>query len=184
MTRLQELEARLRELDVSEEALHQERAAVMREFVGVAGGLTEAASRLQADPRTVAQLQQRDEVAFVIYRGPDPSPVIGGHVYGETGGGDYSPDQRWADAHWWRIAKAMRPRIRLLVVVVRGEVRRIWEVMPGADWEEDTGGKSGIPLGERPLTPDEIRDRYPKFNLAVGDVRPARQGLMREYVPL
>jgi hypothetical protein len=104
----------------------------MRAFVAAAGGLTEAALRLKADPRSVVQMQRRDEVAFVIYRGPDPSPVIDGHVHGETGQGDASRGQRWADAHWWRISRAMRPQIRLLIVVVKGQVRRIWEVTPAA----------------------------------------------------
>jgi hypothetical protein len=185
MTELENLQRRLRALDEQEEALHQERATVMREFVAAAGGLTEAAGKLKADPRTLVQLQRRDEVAFVVYRGPDPSPVIDGHVYGETGAGDASAAQRWADAHWWRIAATMRPKIRLLIVVVKGRVRRIWEVMPAGDWEVDPlSGKVGLPLAERPLTPDEVGQGYPDLGISVDDERPARQGLMREYVPV
>jgi hypothetical protein len=184
VTRLDDLQERLRELDEQEQAIHRERAMVMRAFVAAAGGLTEAAGKLQADPRTVVQIQDRREIALVIYRGPDPSPDIDGHIYGETGDPDGSPGQRWADAHWWRIAIARRPEIRLLIVVVQGEVRRIWPVMPAETWEEDATGKVALPLGERPLTPDEVRQRCPSLGIAVGDHRPARQGLMREYIPV
>jgi hypothetical protein len=184
MSELDLLQDRLRELDEREEAIHQERASVTRQFVAVAGGLTEAASRLQADPRTVVQQQRRNEVAFVIYRGPAPSPVINGHVYGEIG--QVGPDQRWADAHWWRIARAMRPMIRLLIIVVNGEVTRIWEVLSAEHWEEDPegSGKVGIPLANSPLTPQEVLRDYPDLGIALNDRRPARQGLMREYVPI
>jgi len=41
-----------------------------------------------------------------------------GRVYGETGGGDASEAQRRADSEYWRIAEAMRPKIRLLIVIV------------------------------------------------------------------
>lgn len=182
MTELNDLEAQLRELDEREEAIHRQRARVMRAFVTAAGGLTEAAARLEADPRTVVQIQRRGEIALVIYRGPDPSPLIDGHIYGETGEGDDSANQRWADAHWWRIASARRRHIRLLIVVVKGEVRRIWQVVPSETWEEDANGKVALPLGERPLSPGDVRQSYPALGIAVGDQRPARQGLMREYV--
>lgn len=184
VTDLSDLQERLRELDEREEEIHRQRADVMRAFVAAAGGLTKAAGKLQTDPRALVQIQRRDEIAFVIYRGPDPSPVIDGHIYGETGEREDSPGQRWADAHWWRIALAARPKIRLLIVVVSGEVRRIWAVMAAATWEEDASGKVALPLGERPLTPDEVRQRYPTLGIAVGDQRGGRQGLMREYVPV
>ncbi len=34
------------------------------------------------------------------------------------------------------------------------------------------------------LKPEEVRALYPDFGIAVGDQRPMRQGLLREYVPL
>ena len=141
-----------------------------------------AVMSLNAGSRIWVRAQRRDEIAMLIYRGPDPSPGIDGRIYGETGEGDDSPNQRWADAHWWRIAAARRPKIRLLIVVVRGQVRRIWPVMPAENWEENASGKVALPLGERPLTRDEVQQRYPALHIAVGDKRPARQGLMREYV--
>jgi len=63
--------------------------------------------------------------------------------------------QRWADAHRRGIAIAQRPKIRLLVVAVSGEVRRIWPVVPDEAWEKDASGKVVLPLGSRPLIPDE-----------------------------
>lgn len=187
MTVLEDLHAQLRALDEQEEHIHQHRAAVMRELVKAAGGLTEAAALLKMDPRVIVQAQRLDEVAMVIYRGPGPRVDPDGRIYGETGEvGTADPDdeQRWADSHWWRIATDMRPKIRLFIVVVQGEVRRIWPVMPvpAEDWEQDRG-KVAVPLGEHTLTPEQIRADFPSLGIAVGDQRPMRQGLMREYVP-
>jgi len=106
-----------------------------------------------------------------------------GRVYGETGEGDASEAQRRADSEYWRIAEAMRPKIRLLIVIVLGEVRRIWPVMLVEAWAEEDG-KVALPRGERPLTSEEVRTRYPALGMAVGGERPMRQGLMREYVPV
>jgi Ni,Fe-hydrogenase III small subunit len=121
---------------------------------------------------------------MVIYRGPEPSPGIDGHTYGETGEPDDSPVQRWADAHWWRIRVDKHPKIRLLIVVVSGELRRIWPVELTSNWEQEPGGKIALPLGARPLTSDEVHERYPGLGITIGDHRPSRQGLMREYVPV
>jgi len=106
-----------------------------------------------------------------------------GRVYGETGEGDATEAQRRADSENWRIAEAMRPKIRLLIVIVVGEVRRIWPVMLVETWAEEDG-KVALPRGERPATPEEVRTRYPALGMAVGGERPMRQGLMREYVPV
>jgi len=106
-----------------------------------------------------------------------------GRAYGETGEGDASEAQRRADSEYWRIAEAMRPKIRLLIVIVVGEVRRIWPVMLVETWAEEDG-EVALPRGERPLTPEEVGTRYPALGMAVGGERPMRQGLMREYVPV
>jgi hypothetical protein len=184
MTDLDDLRRQLRELDDAEEKIHQERAAVLRAFVKTAGGVTEAAGQLNMDPRTVVQNQRRDEVAMVIYRGTDALRFDDqGRPYGEIGEGAASEIQRRADSEFWRIAKAMRPKIKLLIVVVRGKVHRIWPVMPAATWKEENG-KVALPLGEQPLKPEEIRTQYPALGIAEGDHLPTRQGKMREYVPI
>ena len=184
MSELDDLRKQLSALDEAEEAIHQQRAAVLRSFVKAAGGVTEAAEQLDMDPRTVVQNQRRDEVAMLIYRGAEgPRIDDQGRVYGETGLGDAGKIQRRADSEFWRIAEAMRSKIRLLIVVVQGEVRRIWPVMPADTWKEENG-KVALPLGERPLEPEEVRTRYPALGIAVGDQIPRQQGKMREYVPI
>ncbi len=139
-----------------------------------------------AAPRGTAptvQIQRLDEIAMLVYRGPGRQVDADGRVYGETSEGDASDAQRRADSGYWRIAEAARPKIRLLIVIVQGKVRRIWPVMSVETWAEEDG-KVALPLDERPLTPEEVRTRYPALGIAVGDERPPRQGLMREYVPV
>jgi hypothetical protein len=146
--------------------------------------INDAVMSLGSGSHMWAHIKRRNEIAMLIYRGARPRPDIDGHIYGETGEGDHSPNQRWADAHWWRIAAARRPKIRLLIIVVKGVVRRMWQVLPAEAWEEDASGKVALPLGDRPLTSDEVEQYYPALGIAVGDHRPARPGLMREYVPV
>ncbi|MGW1498877.1 hypothetical protein ACWCQW_09950 [Streptomyces mirabilis] len=184
MNSLLDLQARLHALDMKEEEIHQQRAAVMRAYVQAAGGLGEAAALLRLHPTTVVQIQRLGEIAMVIYRNEGGGVDAEGRLFGETGGNDDT--QRDADGPYWRVAKASRPKIRLLVIVVAGEVRRIWPVDPSDAWVEQPGGsgKVALPLGEHPLKPEEVRALYPDFGIAVGDQRPMRQGLLREYVPL
>ena len=66
-------------------------------------------------------------------------------------------------------------------MVVQGEVPRIWPVNPTDPWTEEDG-KVSLPLGECPLTPEEVRSRYPALGIALGDERPRQQGKIREYV--
>ncbi|MFI6587449.1 hypothetical protein [Embleya sp. NPDC050493] len=184
MTRLDELRERLHALDAREEDVHQERARVLREYVREAGGLTDAAALLEMDPRTLVQLQRLGDLAMVVYRGPGAGGTDDdGRAYGETGTGDASPTQQEADGAWWRVAKASRPKIRALVVVDRGVVVRVWPVDPTRAWLE-RDGRVALPLGDRPLTADEIATRYPSLGIALGDERPMRRGLLREYVAL
>jgi hypothetical protein len=186
MATLEDLHQELREIHHQEEVLHRRRSLVVRAFVRAAGGLTEAAELLAMDPRTVVQLQRLGELAMVVYRGAGTATDADGRVYGETGQGDASQDQLLADGRWWRVAKASRKRIRLLIVVASGRVCRIWEVEPNREWDPDPGGggKVALPLGPRPLAPQEVADRYPDLGVAVGDERRMRQGLLREYIPL
>ena len=185
MTRLEELREELRVLDAQEEGLHQRRAATMRAFVQAAGGLGEAALLLGVHPTTVVHLQRLDGIAMVIYRNEVTSvDHVSGRLFGETGGGH--DVQRDADSGYWRVAKARQSQIRLLVVVVTGQVRRIWPVLPEREWvqQPDGSGRVAIPLGECPLSPSEVLELHPGLGIAEGDVRPMRQGLLREYVPL
>jgi hypothetical protein len=103
---------------------------------------------------------------------------------GETGRSN--DEQRLADATWWYVARDKRPKIRLLVVVVSGVVRRIWPVDPAGPWDDapNGSGKVALPLGEHPLEPEEVQALYPDLGIAEDDLRPARQGLLREYVPV
>ena len=79
----------------------------------------EAAGRLDMNPRTVVQIQRLDEIAMLVYRGPGREVDAEGRVYGETGGGDATEAQRRADSENWRIAEAMRPKIRRFILIVQ-----------------------------------------------------------------
>ncbi|WP_371801559.1 hypothetical protein OHA38_43365 (plasmid) [Streptomyces sp. NBC_01732] len=184
MTVLDELREQLNEIDRAEGELHQRRAQLLRAFVKEAGGLTEAAGLLELDPRVVVQRQRLEDLAMVIYRGGAGTGTdADGRVYGETGQDDAA--QRLADGRWWRVAQASRRKIRLLIVVDRGQVRRIWPVREDVDiWEESADSRVAFPLGERPLTQQELDARYPALGICLGDHRPARRGLLREYVPI
>jgi hypothetical protein len=182
MTTLDELHEQLRELDRSEEALHARRALVLRAFVREAGGVTEAAALLRMDPRLVVQRQRLGDLAMLIYRGAGSGSDDDGRAYGETGQDDAT--QRLADGRWWRVAKASRSKIRLLIVVDRGHVRRIWPVKEDAVWEENPDGKVALPLGERPMTAQEVEERYPALGIRLGDHRPMQRGKLREYIPV
>jgi hypothetical protein len=98
------------------------------------------------------QIQRLDEIAMLVYWDPGRQVDADGRVCGETSEGDASEAQRRADSEYRRIAEAARPKIRLLIVIVQGKVRRIWPVMPAETWAEEDG-KVALPLDERPLTP-------------------------------
>ncbi|WP_329020933.1 hypothetical protein [Streptomyces sp. NBC_01601] len=182
MTVLNELHEQLDDIDRAEEDLHRRRALVLRAFVKEAGGLTEAAGLLELDPRIVVQRQRLEDLAMVIYRGAGTGTDDDGRVYGETG--QDTAAQRLADGRWWRVARASRSKIRLLIVVDRGQVRRIWPVKETGTWEEGADGKVALPLGECPLAQQELDTRYPTLGISLGDHRPMRRGLLREYVPI
>ncbi|MFE4264497.1 hypothetical protein [Streptomyces sp. NPDC056883] len=182
LTLLHELHEQLDELDREEAGLHQRRALLLRSFVKEAGGLTSAAALLELDPRVLVQRQRLEDLAMVIYRGVGTGTDDDGRVYGETGLDDAT--QRLADGRWWRIAQVSRTRIRLLVVVDRGQVRRVWPVKAGGTWEVSADGKVALPLAEHPLTGQELAVRYPALGINLGDHRPMRRGLLREYVPV
>ena len=92
------------------------RCAGRRRSCGEVAG-EEAAGLLEMDPRTVVQIQRLDQIAMLVYPGPGRGVDAKGRVYGETGEGDASEAQRRAGSEYWRIAEAMRPKIRLLIVV-------------------------------------------------------------------
>ena len=124
------------------------------------------------------------DLAMLIYRGVNgPGVDDKGRIFGETGEADASDTQRRADSEFWRIATTKRPRIKLLIIVVQGEIRRIWQVFPEGKWSEENG-KVGLPLGEHPLTLDEVRRLYPALGMAVGDWLSRQRGKMREYIPV
>ena len=121
------------------------------------------------------------QIAMLVYPGPGRGVDAKGRVYGETGEGDASEAQRRAGSEYWRIAEAMRPKIRLLIVV-QGEVRRIGPVMP----VDLVGGrrKGCAAPGRAPADPRGGPYPLPGARHAVGGERPMRQGLMREYAPV
>lgn len=184
MARLNELRHQLSELDMQGALLRQRRAILTRAFVREAGGLVEAAALLKLDPRTVVNHQRLDDIAMVVYRNHAGRVDDDDRAYGEVG-----PDlvaQRNADRCWWRVDKRQRQHIKLLIVIDRGECRRIWPVDPSGHWEPkgDSSTFVALPLGERPLTPDQVRTDFPELGITIGNERPMRQGLMREYIPI
>ena len=185
MGRIDELLQQLRALDVQEEVLTRRRARVTRSLVDEAGGVKAAAALLGQDPRTVSRRTRLDDVAMVVYRN------TAGRADGDGGhNGDVEQEDRRvhreADARWWRVDQQQRAKIKLLVVVSRGEVRRIWRVLSDRPWHPKDDGSAyvEVPVEDTPLTADEVRMHYPDLGLNLGDPRPMRQGLIREYLPL
>ncbi|MGW1039495.1 hypothetical protein [Streptomyces sp. NPDC002547] len=177
----------LRALDLEEETVTRRlagrRAVGTRALIEEAGGVKAAAALLGLDPRTVSRRTRLDDVAMVIYRNT-AGVDVDGRPYGETGrGGDV---QREADARWWRVDPKQRPKIKLLVVVFRGEVTRIWRVRPEQPWnpKPDDPRYVEVPVEDTPLTAEEVAQHYPDLGLNLGDERPMRQGLIREDLPL
>ncbi|MFF1733708.1 hypothetical protein [Streptomyces sp. NPDC058247] len=184
MNGIEELRQRLRALDVQEEDIARKRAELTRALVDAAGGLNPAAELLKLDPRTVSKRTRLDDIAMVVYRRGAELVDDDGRLYGETSHGDAA--QRTADAQWWRVDKKQRPKVRLLVVVFRGEVRRIWRVLPDGQWRPKGDGSTfvEVPVEDQPLTAAEVREHYPRLGLNLGGARPMRQGLIREYLPV
>ncbi len=125
------------------------------------------------------------ELAMVFWRSEDHYGVgEEGYEYGETGKDDAA--QREADRRYWRIDKRVRPNLRLLVAVASGTVARIWPVEPNGEWEESSTrpGAVAIPVGDHPLSDEEVRAQYPSLGVVEGDPWPAEQGPNRRYVTL
>ncbi|MGW0844204.1 hypothetical protein ACWD26_29515 [Streptomyces sp. NPDC002787] len=179
--------AELRELDLEEESngrqLARRRARATRALIEGAGGVKAAAAILGLDPRTVSRRTRLDDIAIVIYRNT-AGVDVDGRPYGETG--QSGAVQREADARWWRVDPKQRPKVKLLVVVFRGEVTRIWRVQPDKPWTPKPGDPHyvEIPVETTPLTAEEVAHHYPELGLNLGDSRPMRQGLIREDLPL
>lgn len=185
MSSISELLQNLRALDVQEEAIARRRAKLTRAVVEEAGGVKAAAALLELDPRTVSRRTRLKDFAMVVYRNATGRVDDDGRPFGETdGAGDGV--QRTADAQWWRVDQQQRPKIKLLVVVFRGEVRRIWRVLPDRPWPSKGDGSTfvEVPVEDVPLTHEEVREHYPDLGLNLGDKRAMRQGLIREYLAL
>lgn len=177
MSTLEDLRKQLAEA----EARH---AWAMRAFVTEAGGVHAAAELLDRPPRDVARIAGARPLAMVIYRSLGAGGVdVDGRRYGETGGDD--AEQGLADGRWYHVHRSVRPRIVLLIIVLGGVVTRAWPVLPGAAWvRSEAGTKVGLPLEPHPLTAGKLRELYPDLGLDLGDDRPMRQGVLREYLPV
>jgi hypothetical protein len=88
-----------------------------------------------------------------------------------------------ADAKWYPIAEARRPRFKGFVYVVNGTATRVRAVKPNGTWHADDRGYVEAPL-TKPLTPFEVAEQFPTLGLRLGDTRPHVRGKIREYLPL
>jgi hypothetical protein len=125
------------------------------------------------------------EYAFVFWRSSTRRGIGDeGHEFGETGKDEAT--QREADRSSWPIAASRQPGTRLVVAVVDGKVERVWPVVPGGVWERSTTRPRlfAIPLAERQLSPQEVREQYPSLGYVQGDQWPAIQGRIRKFVTL
>lgn len=103
-----------------------------------------------------------------------------GRLYGETGQGEEI--QREADRMWWSIAPWRIDRLKAIIFITDGKVRRIREVH-GVD-EETTGDSLKLALNvSAPLTEDEIAERLPRLREKLdAEQRDAIQGRLRKYL--
>ncbi|MFC9250967.1 recombinase family protein [Amycolatopsis thailandensis] len=123
------------------------------------------------------------DCAFVIYRKSGAYKVdadTNQHL-GETGQGEEL--QREADRKWWPIAENRQPRLRAIVYVVDGIVRRVRGVEAQGRWERDERRYADVPVTP-PLTKEQIARQLPTLGFTLGDIRPHVRGKIREYVPL
>ncbi|WP_434587602.1 hypothetical protein [Streptomyces sp. A5-4] len=182
-TGIRDLLDRLRTIETRQKELREEQAAVIRAIVAKAGGVSQAASLLGLDPKTVRARERAAGMVMVVYRGTHTAKIdADGRPYGETGQGEDSPAQRDADRMWFTVAKGKRPLLRAVAYVADGRVTRVREIEGGA-WQENPEGKVALPLG-RPLSPDALAARFPAFPLNIGAPRPMVRGKIREYIAL
>ncbi|UGY92273.1 hypothetical protein [Streptomyces gobiensis] len=180
---IRDLLEQLRTIETRQNRLREEHAAVIREIVARAGGVSQAAALLGLDPKTVRARERAAGVVMVVYRGIHTAKVApDGRPHGETGRGEDSPAQRDADRMWFTIGKDKRPLLRGVVYVVDGRVVRVREVEDGP-WQEDAAGKVALPLSP-PLTPAALADRFATLPLSIGAPRPMVRGRIREYIAL
>ncbi|WP_407563948.1 hypothetical protein [Streptomyces sp. 184] len=180
---MRDLLDRLRIIESRQRALCTEYAMVIRAIVARAGGVSQAATLLDLDPKTVRARERAAGVVMVVYRGGRTRRVTaGGRRYGETGHGEDSRAQLDADRMGFTVARDKRELLRAVVYVVDGLVTRVREVQVGA-WHEDARGKVTLPLGP-PLTAADLARRLPTLPLAIGDRRPMVRGRIREHIAL
>lgn len=174
---------RLHRIESRQRVLCTEYAMVIRAIVARAGGVSQAATLLGLDPKTVRARERAAGVAMVVYRGVHTTKATpGGGRYGETGHGEDSRAQLDADRRGFTVAPDKRVLLRAVVYVVDGLVTRVREVQDGA-WHEDARGKVALPLGP-PLSSADLARRLPTLPLAIGDRRPMVRGRVREHIAL
>ena len=132
--------------------------------------------------RLSAQHHGRDFV-LVVYRNTRPGKIDRdtNRRYGETGASEAV--QFEADRKWFNIGAPQRSRLKGIVYVVDGIVRRVRGVDPDGTWHYDDRGFADIPV-TAPLTDVEIARRLPTLPLRPGDQRPHVKGKIREYLPV
>lgn len=112
-----------------------------------------------------------------------PFPVISrsDRSYQEPEGRQYGegvPDQRDADAGYWRAGREVREACEPMTVAVGGTVRRIYDV---TGWTQDpNSGKWRASLGAA-LTDDDLDREHPDYPYRHGDPCPTHRG--RAYRP-
>ncbi|GAA2122618.1 hypothetical protein [Streptomyces synnematoformans] len=180
---MRDLLDRLRTIESRQRALCAEYAAVIRAIVAKAGGVSQAATLLGLDPKTVRARERAAGVVMVVYRGGRTAKAgPGGRRYGETGHGEDSRAQLDADRTGFTVARDKRALLRAVVYVVDGRVVRVREVRDGP-WYEDARGRVVLPLGP-PLTSADLARSLPTLPLALGDRRPMVRGRIREHIAL
>jgi hypothetical protein len=84
-----------------------------------------------------------------------------------------------ADRKWWPIGEPRQPRVKGIIYVVNGVVRRIRRVDPEGKWRKDDRGYVDVPVSG-PLDDVQIAREFPTLPFRVGDERPR----IRKYVIL
>jgi len=180
---MRDLLDRLRTIESRQRVLRTEYATVVRAIVAKAGGVSQAATLLGLDPKTVRARERAAGVVMVVYRGGRTAKAgPEGRRHGETGHGGDSRAQLDADRIGFSVARDKRALLRAVVYVVDGLVTRVREVQDGP-WHEDARGKVDLPLGP-PLTSADLARRLPTLPLAIGDRRPMVRGRIREHIAL
>jgi hypothetical protein len=120
----------------------------------------ESLERQDSPPAVAAESAGPDYALLVWQKAGRSQRDEDGRLYGETDQGEEI--QRDADRMWWRVASWRRDRLKAIIFIADGKVRRIREVH-GVD-EEATGDSSSLAIAlnvSAPLNADEITQRLP-----------------------